>query len=151
MQSKDQIDASVLLELFTKPRKKADRRKIQYSIAQYFDQVERKRKNGYVSISCLGEVFNALHNIDDDILRNLVFAKINDLLSKDGFTINSPNRDTFKKADEILEFDYAIEPQDALRIAEAITNTAQLITLDNKLLSNKVLQNQFNVTIRASY
>ncbi|MBI1969965.1 hypothetical protein HYS48_04690, partial [Candidatus Woesearchaeota archaeon] len=48
----------------------------------------------------------------------------------------------------IMDFDHQIEPQDALRIAEAKEAKAKrFVTLDERLVTNSVLQEKFEIHI----
>jgi len=50
-----------------------------------------------------------------------------------------------------MQFDTRIEPADALRIAEAISEEAIFVTLEEKLVANNELQKKFNVKIKLPY
>ncbi len=147
----DQLDTSIILEL-SLPRVKTKRRREQHTkVREYFYHIEKHRKNGFISMSCLGEVFHAIHRIEDYEQRSLAFNDINDILSREGFTINAPTKETFSIVNKIMEIDHFIETQDALRIAEAVTYNHHLITTDKKLIENKKLQQEFNVIIKGPY
>ena len=50
-----------------------------------------------------------------------------------------------------MKFDIHMEPADALRIAEALTEDAIFVTLNQKLIENEPLQKKFNVKIKLPY
>lgn len=80
-----------------------------------------------------------------------VLYYISDLIERCNIKISSPTRKTYFTADNIMQFDTRIEPADALRIAEAISEEAIFVTLEEKLVANNELQKKFNVKIKLPY
>ncbi len=151
MQKGDQIDACVIVEMSVQHTKTGKRNNQYKKVREYFYQIEKQRKNGFISLSCLGEVFNAIHRIKDSEQRSTAFSEIDDILSREGFKINALTKETLLIVNRIIEFDHFIEAQDALRIAEAITHNHQLITTDEKMIENEKLQQEFNIAIKGPY
>ena len=111
-----------------------------------------KYGNGIISLPALGEIWGALlRNVLDARKREAGFTIISDIIEQNSIAISSPARNTYTIANEILAFDQWIQPADALRIAEAITEGAIFVTIDKKLIENIRLQEKFNVTIKQPY
>lgn len=108
--------------------------------------VGRKRK-GHISIPALGEIFKTILHIENDQEKLTTLVKILDSIKTCDITINSPQKEAYQLAVDIMSFDSHIEPADALRLAEASQEQARLVTLDRKLVDNQKLMQEFNLNI----
>lgn len=150
MADKEQIDSCVILELLMEEKRSKERRLLQRRCEQYFYRIAESC-NGIVSLPALGEVFKTIYFVADDQKRMTLFNKICDLLAECLISFSTPSLETYKLATKILEFDHLIQPADALRVAEAITAGAALITIDQKLVTNERLENEFGIRIKEPY
>ena len=150
--TKEQIDACVILELAMGQNKNKEQRRVVELCRKYLLSHVAKYGNGCISLPALGEIWGALlRKVPDILKREHGFNLISDIIEQNSITISSPTRHTYTIVDEILKFDMRIEPADALRIAEALTEDAIFVTLDQKLIANDRLQKKFNVKIKLPY
>lgn len=150
MADKEQIDSCIILELLMEEQRNKERRLLQRKCEQYFYRVA-ELENGVISLPALGEVFKTVYFVVDDQKRMALFNKICDLLAECSITFSTPEKETYAYAGEIMNFDSIIQAADALRVAEAITSGAILITIDRKLVENKRLETEFKIKIKEPY
>lgn len=149
---KEQIDACVILELAMEQRRDKGQRVIMETCRKYVFSHVAEYRNGSLSLPALGEIWGALlRKVSDARQREKAFNLIGDIIEQCSILISSPTRATYSAADDILKFDPRMEPADALRIAEAITEEAIFVTIDQKLIENVRLQEKFNVKIKLPY
>lgn len=144
-----QIDACVIIENFTKPRKKKEKQQKDRCL-KYIQNIGHKYKAS-VSIPALGEVCKTiLTKVPERVEREKAFSDLGDLFTAKRIQFSSPQKSAYKKAIEIMDFDPLIESADALRYAEAIQSKAdKFVTLEEeRLVNNKRLQRKFGVKIR---
>ncbi|HLC74977.1 MAG TPA: hypothetical protein VJH88_03920 [Candidatus Nanoarchaeia archaeon] len=144
---KEQIDSCVVLELVMKSQSGKEFRSLIEQCQRYFYYLA-ERECGSISLPALGEIFRVLYSIKDEAIRMQRFTFVCDLIRKCNISFNSPDHETYRIATTIKEFDTLIEPADALRVSEALTSGATLITLDRKLIDNQRLQEHFNIKIK---
>lgn len=147
---KEQIDGCVILEILLEQKRDKEQRLLQQACRRYVHRV-RDQHNGFLSLSALGEVFRSLYDIEDYQVRMRIITGIYDLLRECHINFSAPSFEAYAGAKLIGDSDTIIKAADALRVAEAITNSAILVTIDKQLIENKTLQKRFSVTIRAPY
>ena len=148
---KEQIDACVILELAIQAKPDKEQRKSIELCRKYLHHVS-KYGNASISLPALGEIWGALlRKVEDSLKREHYFSVITDIIEQNALVISSPTRETYAIADSIVKFDTRIDPADALRIAETVTEEAIFITLDKKLIENTLLQEKLNVRIKPPY
>ncbi len=147
---KEQIDSCVILELLMEENRSKERRLLQRKCGQYIYRIAETKK-GIISLPALGEVFKTIYSVVDEQKRMVLFNKICDLLAECSITFSTPEKKTYVVAVQVMNFDALIQAADALRVAEAVTSGAALITIDQKLVENKRLEAEFTLKIKEPY
>lgn len=141
-----QLDASILVELFSPANSR--NRHLKHRARGYLLGQVGKAIHGFVSTPALGEVVLAiLRYYPDTAAQADALIALVDLIHRSRLDINSPNREAYSIALEVLENDYRIDPSDALRVAEAVVADAVLVTIDQKLLSSGYLKKRQDVKV----
>lgn len=122
-------DSCTFFEMFTIARVKTK------ELAQsYFYDVNRKHE-AIVSNLTLGEVVKGLSELSNEEQKKLSFLRIDDVLKM--VKLTSPQFQDYSLALELKEIDYKLEPADALHLAMAINNKAQIfMTMGERDLAN---------------
>jgi predicted nucleic acid-binding protein len=142
-----QLDASVLAELFTPARTLEERLRKREARAYLFSKVGRSVR-GLLSVPALGELALTIRNMPGTREDQLdAFERQYSFLEDAGVEINSPGRKAYETAARILERGSRVERGDALRVAEALEANAVLVTVDEDLLRNRVLREEFGARI----
>src|SRR3989344_385529 len=138
METRDYIDANVIVEVLLEGRNKDICSEYLYSLVRYKDI------KGLVSFLALGEITNALLKIKDLYKRNLAFDKLSNILLTTEFTGFYEN--TFNIALELINMDYRLkdEPADSFHLAIAINKVMnRFITMEDKKF-NQYLRDYIN-------
>lgn len=136
------IDACVFFELI----KEGEDAK---TCKRYLNKVGNTYR-GKIAIHSFGEVMMGVRlKITDRLLREEASSFIMDLLDSRKIGFYSPQFRAFRIVDEINHLDSRVEVADALHIATAIEEKADVfVTLDENLINNHAIQNKFQLKIR---
>lgn len=141
------MDGSILVELLSTQKRIRDkkRRRIFQKTRAYIKKV----KHAKISIPAFGEVCKTLVEWAEEYFEHAyAFTEIVMLMQQTGMRFNAPQREAYTLGCKIMAHDARIEPQDAMRIAEAIESGAdRLITLEKDLVDNEALQKAFEIKI----
>ncbi|MBI1970082.1 PIN domain-containing protein [Candidatus Woesearchaeota archaeon] len=142
----DQLDSSILLEVLSEEKIKGKKRRLKHQkTKQYIETLQYAK----ISIPAFGEVAKTIvRDAENDFDKAYVFIRLVRLLWDTNITFNAPQRAACRMLCAVMDFDYTIEPQDAMRIAEAKeTGAKRFVTLDEKLVDKKALQERFRIKI----
>lgn len=137
------IDSSVILGAFLEDEEFREECK------EYLNRVGYNYR-GFLPISVTGEIFIILNGrIEKESDKELFFSFFDKLMRKRKIEFVGSGFDDYKKTQEIRDVIYDAEPLDALHLAIAITNKANVfVTLDEKLIRNQAIENAFKISIR---
>ena len=106
----------------------------QYARAYFYDTNDKLQ--AIISTLTFGEITKGLLELEER-KRSLSLENINDHAFKKMINITSPQFEDYKLALELKEIDYKLEPADALHLAMAINNKAQIfMTMGERDLAN---------------
>ncbi len=136
------VDACVLTEMLLEQ----NRRK---ACVSYLNKFPNYQKGG-ISALAMGEVITTilkeLENIDVKIK---AFGLLDSTIEENRIGIFVPTMDTLALVHAIRDVDSRIEATDAINLAHAIENGADVfVTFDDKLLNNEKLERTFKIRIR---
>ncbi|PKP58729.1 MAG: hypothetical protein CVT88_06815 [Candidatus Altiarchaeales archaeon HGW-Altiarchaeales-1] len=136
------IDACVILEALIKHKGYED-------CENYLNRVGYKYI-GDLSIFALGEiVMTSIRKFEKEMEYNESSLIIARLIDKRKIGFSSPQFKTYDIVKKIKAIESRVEPMDALNLATAITENADVfVTLDGTLLENKKLEKEFEIKIK---
>ena len=136
------IDTSVILGAFLEDEEFREECK------DYLNRVGYNYR-GFLPVSVTGEIFMILNKkVSKESDRELFFLFFDKLIRKRRIEFVGSDFEVYKKVHEIRDISYDAEPLDALHLAVAITEKANVfVTLDENLVHNKRLENKFNIRI----
>ncbi|PKP58711.1 MAG: hypothetical protein CVT88_06865 [Candidatus Altiarchaeales archaeon HGW-Altiarchaeales-1] len=126
------------------------------SCERYLNKIGYKYRVA-ISISALGEIFMYLiKKIEKGIDREMtfiflskVFAFVRKLMDEGKITFSSPQFETYSIVEKIKTVESRAEPMDALNLATAIAENANIfVTLDKDLAGNKRIELDFEIKIK---
>ena len=136
------IDACVVLEVLIKQK--------EYEACKnYLNRVGYKYR-GVISISALGEILmTSMRKFEEETKKGEVSLLIGGLMEKGKIDFSSPQFKTYDVVKKINAIESRAEPMDALNLANAITENADVfVTMDDKLMGNKKLESAFKIKIK---
>jgi len=135
------IGACIVLEVLIKQKEYED-------CKNYLDRVGYKYR-GVISASALGEIImSSIKKFEKETEGGKVSLFIADLVSKRKIDFSTPKFKTHELVGKIKIVESRAEPTDALNLATAITENADVfVTLDGKLVGNKKLESAFKIKI----
>ena len=136
------IDACVVLEVLIKQKQYED-------CKNYLNRVGYKYR-GVISASALGEiVMSSIKKFEKETEGGKVSLFITDLVNKRKLVFSTPKFRTHPLVGKIKLIESRTEPMDALNLATAITENADVfVTLDGKLVGNNKLESAFKIKIK---
>lgn len=137
------IDACILTELLLKqPR--------QRECIRYLNKLQNYLK-GELSVLSIGEITTAvLSKLGNMTLKMDAFELLDFTIERNELDILVPTNDTMALVHAIHDVDSRVEGTDAINLACAIENEADVfVTFDETLLNNEKLERTFKIRIRA--
>ena len=136
------IDACIVMEVFMEDK--------EYERCEdYLNRIGYKYR-GNISISALGEILmGIIKKFEEEIDRQESFLFVSQLMDKRKIDFSSPQFKTYGIVEKIKSVETRAEPMDALNLATAITENADVfVTLDDKLAGNKKIESAFKIKIK---
>jgi len=136
------IDACVVLEVLIKQKEYED-------CKNYLNRSGNKYR-GIISISALGEILMvSIKKFEKETEGGRVSLFIGELANKRKIDFSAPQFRTHPLVEKIKLIESRAEPMDALNLATAITENADVfVTLDGKLIGNKKIESAFKIKIK---
>jgi predicted nucleic acid-binding protein len=136
------IDSSVILGSFL------ENEEFKEECKDYLNRVGYNYR-GFLPVSVIGEIFMILNErIDKESDRELFFSFFDKLIRKREMEFIGSDFEVYKKTQELKDVNYDTEPLDALHLAIAIAEKANVfVTLDEKLIHNQAIENAFKISI----
>jgi len=105
---------------------------------------------GTLSIPVLGEIFMGLiSKLENETDKENAFRIANMLIDKRKMDFSSPQFKTYSIIDKIKSSESRVEPMDALNLAAAISDGANVfVTFDSTFLGNKKIETEFKIKIK---
>ena len=114
----------------------------------YLNKIGYKYR-GHLSISVIGEIFMILQDkVVSESDKEFFIRFFYRLIIKRAIALIGTSFEAYKKALELRNFSYQLDPTDTLHLAVAITSgTRKFVTLDQKLIENLEIQTKFDIDI----
>lgn len=114
----------------------------------YLNKVGYKYR-GVLSLSVIGEFFLiTLRDIQEPSEKYLLFNFVDSLIRKRKIKFSTLKYDSIKTLGKIKEIDSRVEDADAIHLANCIQDKGNtFVTIDEKLVGNKKLENEFKIKI----
>ncbi|PKP58173.1 MAG: hypothetical protein CVT89_03280 [Candidatus Altiarchaeales archaeon HGW-Altiarchaeales-2] len=136
------IDACVVIEVLIQQKECED-------CKNYLNKVGYKCRSA-LSVSALGEiVMCSIKKFEEETEGGKVSLFITDLVNKRKIDFSAPQFETYAIVEKIKKIESRVELMDALNLATAITENADVfVTMDSKLVGNKKLESAFKIKIK---
>ena len=140
------IDSSIILEAFD------EKSKFREPCKDYLNKIGYNFR-GILPISVVGELFTIIEtDIADKTEKEIFFQFFDGLVKKRKINFTTPKKTTFQTAEKVKELENRIGATDVLNLSIAIDEGINVfVTLDDDMLHNKQLENEFNIEIKAPY
>lgn len=137
------VDACIITELLLKqPR--------QRECIRYFNKLENYMR-GCISTTAMGEIATALlFKLENRMLKMDALDVLDSTMDENEIDVLVPTKDTLDYVHAIQDVDSRIDTTDAINLACAIENGADVyVTFDGKLVNNDRLERTFKIRILA--